>query len=311
MAVGGSAGAFTLLRDLAFALPANFAAAVLMVLHLPADSPGMLPHLFTRPGGLPAEFPRDGQELRPGAIYIAPPDRHLLVEDGAGGLRLRLTSGPRENRHRPALDPLFRSVARVFGAAAIGVVLSGQLDDGAAGLFAVAARGGRTLVQDPATAAAPSMPENALREVRADWVLPPRELVSRLIALVGMQTSSPDTPAGDPYAEPSEFSCPECHGVLMESGQPPTFRCRTGHAFGSGSLAAEYSDAVEHALWIALRTLREKAALARRLGQHASGPASRKSYEERAKEADAQGDLLREMIEKLCSLSAAPTPMGE
>lgn len=308
IAVGGSTGSFALLRELVFALPADFGAALLVVLHVASDSPGLLPQLLTRPGGLEAHFPYDGEPLRPGAIYVAPPDHHLTVDAGP---RLRLARGPRENRHRPAIDPLFRSLARVFGGQAVGVVLSGQLDDGAAGLFAISARGGRTLVQDPATATAPDMPRNALREVRADWVLPPAALAPRLLALVAAQSPRPTgTPAGD-HARPSAYSCPECHGVLQESGHPPLFRCRTGHAYRLPSLAAEYSDAAEHALWIALRTLREKAALARRLGEHANSADSRERFRERERESEQQGDLVRNMIENLSGLLPQPTPMGE
>jgi two-component system, chemotaxis family, protein-glutamate methylesterase/glutaminase len=159
--VGASAGGVEALQALAGGLPADLAAAVVVVLHIPRRSPSALPAILDRAGELPAVAAEDGVELRAGIVYVAPADRHVLV----AGRCLRLSGAPAEGGHRPAIDPLFRSAAAGFGPRAIGVVLSGTLDDGSAGLAAIAGRGGHALVQDPADARYPAMPTNALDRV--------------------------------------------------------------------------------------------------------------------------------------------------
>jgi two-component system chemotaxis response regulator CheB len=168
VAIGASAGGLDALRHLVRLLPADFPAPILVVVHTAPQSPGVLDAGLSRWGPLPAVRPRDGARLEPRRIYVAPPDFHLLVEPG----RVRVTRGPRENRFRPAIDPLFRSAAQVFGPAAIGVVLSGNLDDGAAGLRAIKQLGGVAIVQDPDEAMFPSMPLSALASADVDHVLP-------------------------------------------------------------------------------------------------------------------------------------------
>jgi two-component system chemotaxis response regulator CheB len=180
--VGASAGGVDALTQLARNLPYDFPAPVCMVLHIPADSPSLLPHILNRDSSLPVVSPEDGQHWEGGTIYIAPPDRHLLVSDDG---TLHVTRDPRENRHRPAIDPLFRSAAVAFGARAIGIVLTGTMDDGTAGLEAIRKRGGLTIVQDPREALYPEMPQSAIAHVRIDHVVGLRamgELLTRLVA---------------------------------------------------------------------------------------------------------------------------------
>jgi two-component system, chemotaxis family, protein-glutamate methylesterase/glutaminase len=283
--VGGSAGAVEAMRELVRSFPPHLPAAVFMVLHVSADFPSMLPKILDRAGSLPAKHAQDGEPIRPGQIFIAPPDRHLTLQDGM----VRVTRGPRENRHRPAIDPLFRSAARVYDARVIGVLLSGHLDDGSAGLRAIRARGGLSVVQDPKDASASQMPRSALQSGGADYVLPIGEIGPQVVALVD---SSGDDPMKEKKTElqslknevfqnltvshpheghgtPSPFSCPECGGVLWElnEGELARFRCRVGHAYTMTTLAEEQTDGAEEALWAAMRALEEKAALASRLAE--------------------------------------------
>jgi two-component system chemotaxis response regulator CheB len=177
--IGTSAGGVEALRVLASGLPASFPLPICVVMHVAPDSPAIVPDILTRSGPLPSVSAANGARLLPGTIYVAPPDRHLLLEPG----RLRLTRGPRENRFRPAIDPLFRSAAQVYGPAAIAVILTGNLDDGTAGLSAVKQLGGVGIVQNPNDALFPSMPSSALRHVQADYVLPLADIARVLVSL--------------------------------------------------------------------------------------------------------------------------------
>src|SRR5215207_9590055 len=188
--IGGSAGAVEALRAVVQKLPADLGAAVLVVVHLPPSSPGRLPEILQRCTALRVGWATDSELITPRRIYIAPPDRHLLIEDGA----VRLTRAPRENHCRPAIDPLFRSAALTYGSRVIAVVLSGRLDDGTAGLWAVKERGGIAVVQDPEEASQPDMPRNALEYTEADHVVPSAQLGALLARLVG----DPATPDGRP-----------------------------------------------------------------------------------------------------------------
>src|SRR5687768_635794 len=248
--IGTSSGGIEALRTIIGALPRDFDAAIAIVMHTAPQSPGVLPDIIRRAGPLDAPAVRSGESLRRGAIYVAPPDHHLLIEPG----RIRLTRGPRENRFRPAIDPLFRSAAQVYGPAAIGVILTGNLGDGTAGLWAIKRLGGTTIVQDPTEATFPSMPESAVRHVDVDHVVPLAE-IGPLLATLTTRAVEPAAPVAvseamevevniakeqDPLdagleriAKPSEFTCPDCHGVLMElkEGDRVRFRCHTGHAY--------------------------------------------------------------------------------
>jgi two-component system chemotaxis response regulator CheB len=188
--VGASAGGIEALREVVAGLPADFPAPVCIVLHSAPEAPGVLDSILSRSGPLQATNARDRERLEPGRIYIAPPDCHLLVEPG----RIRVTKGPRENRFRPAIDPLFRSAAQVFGPAAIGVILTGNQGDGTAGLWTIKQLGGTTVVHDPAEALFPAMPQSALNHVRIDYVLRLPEIPLLLVALTSEQVPAAAVP---------------------------------------------------------------------------------------------------------------------
>ena len=314
--VGASAGGVEALTELAASLSGDLPAAVFVVLHLPATGTSALPEILHRHGPLPAAHVKDGEPIRPGRIYVAPPDHHVLLRAG----HVHLSRGPRENGHRPAIDPMFRSAAREYTTRVIGLVLSGALDDGTAGLLAIKSRGGIAVIQDPADALYPGMPGNALEHVRVDHVLAAAsmgELLTRLITEpaeapphspprdmrveVAMNDFSLEAFEGTHPGRPSGFSCPDCHGVLwqIEDGGLERYRCRVGHAWSPESLLTQQSEALEAALWVALRSLEERAALARRLAE----PARRRGYsitatrfEEQAAEAQQAARLVRDLL---------------
>lgn len=320
--VGASAGGVEACERLVRALPGDLQAPVLVVLHVPANAPSALPGILSRVGSLPAEHARDGAPLRNGAIYVARPDHHLLV---AGDGTVRVTHGPRENGHRPAIDPLFRSAARYFGDRAVAVVLSGVLDDGSAGARVVKEAGGTVVVQDPEDALYAPMPAHAIAATEVDHVVPVADagmLVGKIVAelaarrregvpmddggiddeltLTTMDQTDPST--GEQLAPASHYSCPDCHGVLNEihdEGDEVRFRCRVGHAWSPVSLLAAQSDGLETALWTALRALEEKASLARRLAARArsgNAPHATRRFEEQAVDAQSGADTIRSLL---------------
>src|SRR5215469_3223411 len=185
--VGGSAGAVEGFQTLVVALPADFPAAIFFVLHIPVDYPSVLPKILSRAGPLPAQHPMDGEPVRHGRIYVAPPDRHLLLEDGV----VRVKRGPRENRHRPAIDPLFRSAARAYGPRVVGIVLTGMLDDGTSGLLTIKHRDGLAIIQDPEEALYPDMPQSACENVSIDYCLPSSEIGPLLARLTSERVKEP------------------------------------------------------------------------------------------------------------------------
>jgi two-component system, chemotaxis family, protein-glutamate methylesterase/glutaminase len=312
--IGTSAGGIEALRALAAALPADFPAAIAIVMHLSPQSPGILHDILNRAGPLHADVARGGERLKPRHIYVAPADAHLLVEPG----RLRLTRGPKENRFRPAIDPLFRTAAQVYGPAAVGVILTGNLDDGTAGLAVVKRHGGTAVVQDPEEADYPSMPISAINNVDVDHVLPLAGIAPLLVELISepLEEPEPMQPEGLDMKEelehgqdheeqgvPSDLTCPECGGSLRESRVEDVvhFRCRTGHAYSPETLLVKQDDVVEAALWAAVRSLLENAALARRmerrLGQSTRlSPSAEQRYERRAEEAERHAEVLRRML---------------
>jgi two-component system chemotaxis response regulator CheB len=318
--MGASAGGVEALRAVVAGLPADLAAAVLVVLHIPTRAPSALPGILDRAGPLPAMPATHGVRMRPGTIYVAPADHHLLIRDG----HLALSAGPTENGHRPAIDPLFRSAAVAYGAGAIGVVLSGARDDGSAGLTVIVERGGQAVVQDPEEALHRSMPASALEHVATAHVLPAAKIGTLLGELVRERLPPPEqsgpnaqlaaeneiaaleplTTDAMQSARSSGFSCPSCHGVLFElDGEPvPRFRCRVGHAWSPGSLAAEQAGAVEHALWVALRTLEENAAFNHRLAEVAGQRERHRAaalYQQRYESRKTEAMRLRELIGRI------------
>ncbi|GAA3937864.1 chemotaxis protein CheB [Actinoplanes auranticolor] len=317
IAVGASAGGVESLRALVAGLPPDLPASVLVVLHLPRDAPSALPSILDRSGPLPVAGVFEGERIRPGRIYVAPIDHHLLLLDG----HLRLSHGPAENGHRPAIDPLFRSVARAAGPRGIGVVLSGSRDDGAAGLTSIVARGGLAVVQDPAEALYSSMPLAALARTATEHVAPAAKLGGLLAELTAMPLpDEPRLPADelldsevamsdlaavttDRFAPPAGFGCPACGGGLfqIDDGPVPRYRCRIGHAWSPESLLDEQAIALEGALWMALRALEEKSELSRRMaanGAHRrAGTGAR--FDNIAADADAAGATIRRLIARL------------
>jgi two-component system, chemotaxis family, protein-glutamate methylesterase/glutaminase len=287
--VGTSSGGLEALLRLVSGLPKDLPASVCIVQHVSADSPDLLATLLGRVGPLPVTLCQDGMPIEHGQIAVAPPDRHLLVEQG----RLRLSQGSQENRHRPSIDVLFRSAAVTYGPRVIGVILTGRLDDGTAGLLAIKQCGGIAVVQDPQDALYPSMPENALQHVAVDFNVPLSELVVLLVKLAS-QSVAEGVPVRIPplltqevqiaamdelslhahdilFGTPSFYSCPDCGGILQErqEGSLLRFRCQVGHAFSVNTLLEEQPVALERALWVALKTLRERGHLAQRLSNQA------------------------------------------
>jgi two-component system chemotaxis response regulator CheB len=314
--IGGSAGAIEALKSVVAGIPPEISAAVFVVVHVSADWKQLLPSILENAGRLPARLAQNGAPLQRGVIHVAPSDEHLLLEAN----HMRVLRGPKENNHRPAIDPLFRSAAWTFGARVVGVVLSGTLDDGAAGLWSVNAAGGTTVVQSPADATFPEMPLNALREMDADYQVPAKEigpLLNRLASEPAVPVHVPSAReaqqmvkeastqmhdhdlSGNGIGKLSAFTCPGCGGALWELDEGVLrYRCHVSHAFTAESLLSERTEAVERTLYAALRALKEKAALsqriANRLGERHSDLAAkhRAAGEEATRQAFALGQLL-------------------
>jgi|SRR5436190_3860336 len=316
--VGTSAGGIEALRTLAAALPADFPAPICVVMHTAPQSPGVLHEILSRSGPLVSTLAVSGERLRPGRVYVARPDHHLLVEPG----KLRVTKGPKENRFRPAIDPLFQSAAQVYGPGAIGVILTGSLDDGVAGLWTVKRLGGTAVVQDPAEALYSAMPRNAIQQVDVDHVVPIDQLAPLLVRLTAMPVQERLAGAVPEYVsvevkiameqnpidaglerigDPSRFACPDCHGVLLQlkGGPEARYRCHTGHAFSASSLLAAVNEQIEDTLWASIRALEEGQLLLATMSERLK--TTQKSAEAaeltaRAEEAKQQSDVLRRLV---------------
>lgn len=314
MVIGTSAGGMPALVRLVGQLPADLPAAVLVVQHLAPHSSGE--HLVERLAAatpLACSLAADGQALEAGHLYLAPPDRHLLVRDG----HLLVTKGPRENNFRPAVDALFRSAAAHHGAAVVGVVLTGLLHDGTAGLEQIKRAGGQAVVQDPLEAEFPSMPESALSNVEVDYVAPLAEMGALLTRLV----SAPPRPAG-PIPEdirleaaiaerivgtteqiarlgtPAPLSCPGCGGALwqLNEGNITRFRCHTGHAYTLGTLLDDSRQSLEETLWVAMRMMEERKNLLRNLANQPGAAGASEAQLERIAELKNHVNRLREFL---------------
>jgi two-component system chemotaxis response regulator CheB len=326
--MAASAGGIEVLRGLLSRLPANLPASVLVVLHISASSGGALASILDRSGPLRAAAARDGEPLLPGRVYVAPPDHHLLIRDD----QIELSRGPRQNGHRPAADPLFSSAAAAHGRRVIGVVLSGTLDDGAAGAAAIERSGGLVIIQDPAESAYPGMPQAALAATSHAHVLSLPEIASMIVrecqqsVTAGGGTSSPGHPGAanlsgqaahlgemlagpasvtdEPPGEWSGLSCPECGGPLNYSPQiePGRYECRLGHGWSPASLLDGHSSAVEQALWIAALRLDERARLTGTMAEEAdkrNHPLSATRFREASREAEKALIVIRELLERI------------
>ena len=311
--IGGSAGSLDPLRTLLGRLPRDLAAALLLVVHIPNDGSSILPQVLTSAGPLQALHPVDGQAIQQGRVYVAPSDHHLLVDDG----HMKLTRGPRENRHRPAIDPLFRTAARSYGSRVVAILLSGLMDDGAAGLMAVRMRGGLAVVQDPAEAVYAEMPARAIQYSGADCILRVEDMAKLIVKLAQEEPPSksniaeadmpqPGTPdkadleassQQEKEGTPSPFACPECHGVLWEvkEGELLRFRCRVGHAYTADALRMAMSESTEDALWASMRALEEKAAVLRRMAPRSVGKLAA-AYTEEAEACEQHARSIRDIL---------------
>lgn len=316
--VGASTGGVDALTELVAGLPAHLPAAVFVVLHVSPSVRSQLPTILSHVGALLAVKAHDGDEIAPGRIAIAPPNRHLLLTQE----RVRVVSGPGENYARPAVDPLFRSAALAFGPRVIGVVLTGALDDGASGLVAIKRQGGLAVVQDPETAAAQGMPRAALTYVEADVCLPVAELASKLAILTQLEAPPPDKRQDTTDLErevkiagldlsvieqvqrngaPVAQKCPECHRPLWEvpDDGPRRYRCQVGHAFTAEALNRGLTNVTEEALWSGLKTLDESAALHARLAAKAGAHGDRwleRRFGELAAQSCARADRMRHKL---------------
>ena len=316
IAIGGSLGAVDAVKQICDSLPPGLAATVLIVIHVGAEGNNFLADIFNERSPLKITTAADGDVLERGHAYVAPADHHLLVIDNV----LRLGRGPRENMARPAIDPLFRSVGLGFGPRAIAVVLTGMLNDGAAGIADLKRCGGIAIVQNPSDAVAPDMPRGALNASEIDYRAPLADMGGLLAALVGKEVGP--APAVPPevrleveialgqrsdgaeiakLAEPVPLSCPACGGVLSQIKQwpPLRFRCQVGHAYTAEALTTEKESAVDEAVRVALRIVEERAVLnekmaadARRSGRHAAAAANNT----RAEECRGYADILRRAV---------------
>ncbi|MET3131192.1 two-component system chemotaxis response regulator CheB [Oxalobacteraceae bacterium GrIS 1.11] len=312
--VGTSAGGLQALTKLVAQLPADFPAPLLIVQHMAADASGeLLLRTLGQAGKLACAMAQDGAEIEPGHLYLAPPDHHFMLSEG----RMAVLKGARENRWRPAIDPLFRSAAVAYGNRVIGVLLTGYLDDGSAGLVAIQRCGGVCVVQDPADAAYPDMPQNALNQLRPDYCVPLAqmgELLARLVARkLGKRRAVPkdiaieaviaarvlgERPSREALGAQADFNCPVCGSPLWHiagEGETPRYRCYTGHAYTNAVLWAEQTAKIEETLWVALRMFEERRNLLVTMATTQSGAGAR-STRDRADQSEVYIERIKAML---------------
>ncbi len=317
--VGASAGGVEALAKFVQTLPGSLPAAVMVVLHIAPHHSSYLPEILARRGLLPVSHPADGEMVRPGHVYVAPPDLHLAVQDH----RMVLEHLPRENGVRPSIDVLFRTAAKEYGPRCAGIILSGMLDDGTAGLYAIKARGGIAIVQEPEDALYPEMPRNALARVGADYILPLSEIgpTVALLAREGAREESKVMPvevgaelsteeikqnietfeAGQLPKGPTVLVCPECGGTLWElrEGELTHYMCHVGHSYSPEALNVAQGEALETALWTAQRSLEDRSTLllhlAARNREHGREK-NAKQFEEQARNVREKAELIRKVL---------------
>ncbi|AOM79638.1 chemotaxis protein CheB [Pedobacter steynii] len=315
--IGGSTGGFEAFKRIVQGLPPDLDASIFIVWHMSPNIRGILPEVLNKLNTIKAAHAYDNELIVSNRIYVAPPDHHLLIEEG----RVRVTHGPKENRFRPAVDPLFRSAAYAYGKRVIGVVLSGGLDDGTAGLWRIKFSGGLAVVQDPNDAEVASMPENALREVEIDYCVALDDMPALLVKLsqevIGSTEIMKDEKtkieiniAAEENALKqgslnigvlSPYTCPECHGVLSKimDGDLSRFRCHTGHAYSADTLMASVTEKIEDSLYSAVRGMDESILLLNHIGDHyaeANQPKLAAVYFKKAKEAEGRSNLVRKAV---------------
>jgi len=301
--VGASAGGVNALEVLASGIPPDFAGVIAIVLHLSPSHESLLPHILSRAGLRNAAGATDRAPVAGGSVYVAPPDRHLVFQNGS----VRVTRGPRENCHRPSIDVMFRSAAANYGPRVVGVLLSGADDDGSEALRQIRDCGGTTIVQDPADALFPVMPESALQVVEPDYLLPVSEIgpvIGKLATCPAnrkentMPECNPSPDREHELGKPSNLICPDCGGALWEldEGSLLRYRCRVGHAYSTGSMMSASQDAVERSLWAAVRSLEESADLSRRVGRKTG--VLRDRMEAKAAEQEEHARTIQEILTK-------------
>lgn len=333
--MGASAGGVEALIQVVTALPADLPAAVFIVLHVPANGKSALPHILQRNTSMIVQHAEDGHKVERGHIYVAPPAKHLLLRQG----RMYLTMGSKENGVRPSVDPLFRTAASEYGPRVIGVILTGTLDDGTAGLLAVKSFHGIAVVQDPDDADYSGMPQSAIQHVEVDHIVPLSGIGPLLVRLVrepvtdtGVNAVSDETEHDvnleadiaeinmaaireEKPGQPSEFGCPDCGGILweMQDGKLLRYRCRTGHAYSPESLMARQANGIEDALWAALRALEERASMSGRMAQRAQENGQLTIvgvFKEQSQSAHKDAELIRSVLVRGESTFSAETVSG-
>lgn len=312
--IGTSAGGLEALKKLIGQLRKKFPLPILVVQHIAADATGnVLLEGLNRFGSLICQHAKDGDKLKPGHLYLAPSDHHLMIGEN---LKILVTKGAQENRSRPAIDPLFRSAAVAFGNGVIGILLTGYLDDGTAGMKVIKRCGGLCIVQDPDDADYPDMPRNALAQVNVDYCLPLAEIGSLLYELIpqkrGKRIPVPedilieakiaervlsDLSSVNALGDQVPFNCPGCGGVLWKVDEDPNlrFRCHTGHAYTAAALLAEQTQKIEETMWTALRMFEERKNLLTNMAGGTKGVSS-KSALERANLSQVHIDRIRLML---------------
>ncbi len=314
--IGASAGGLETCKRLVSLLSPEFRGSIFIVIHLPSNGVSLIPEILSKNGPIPAINPEDGTLIEPGRIYVAPPDYHMLLKRG----HIRLVSGPEENYSRPAVDPLFRSASASYGSRVVGVVLSGNLDDGTTGLKIIKKRGGIAVVQDPDEALFPGMPLSAISNIDVDYVLRIDQIAELLMSLPLVEATAVSNPGPEEHeykdilempvnnlqekilsAKPTHFTCPQCGGILSEKvpGDSAEFRCRVGHAFSSGHLESALSTNAESALWNAIRVLEEKEELYKRLATRMKDMKSHSSeihFSKRGNAASKDAETIRSIL---------------
>lgn len=325
--IGASAGGIPALQSIMAGLPKEYAGSVFIVLHTGASDRSELDKILQLSTALPVTQVREREsKIEPGRVYVARPDYHLVLE----GDTVCLTRGPRESRFRPAVDALFRSAAYVHSTRVVGVILSGSLDDGAAGLWWVKQRGGTAIVQSPDDAQFSAMPESALEYTDADHVLRAEE-IGPLLGELSTQAATGDGGGSASkemevevriakegrglqvgvmdLGEITPYTCPECHGILVQlkEGGVPRFRCHTGHAYSINTLLAEVTEHVEESLWNSLRSIEESAMLLAHLARHVrevrSDESLAKLLDEKSRDTLRRADVVRSAVHDHQTLS--------
>ena len=300
--IGASAGGVEALQTLVHQLPFDLPAAVFVIMHVHPRTRSYLPEILNRAGKLTALHAENGTPIQPGRIYVAPPDRHLLIERE----HVHLGMGPKEQHQRPCINVTFRSAALAYGDRVVGVVLTGQMDDGTAGLWDIKRRGGIAVVQNPEEALFPSMPLSALREIEADYTPTLAELAPLLCRLAIGEGEQERTEVEGKKMEPvlTDVTCPDCRGTIWEvaRGNGFEYRCRVGHTYSARSMLAEHFEAQEKALYGAVLALEEGASLATRLADKVEPELSERLRDE-ARERSQQAEVVRKVLRDRQSFS--------